>query len=112
MRSMLFGPAMPSVAAWVEMFVQPDFAPVGWAGHLQSYWRMRDRPNVLFLTYEELSATALRGFGGSPGSWGVELTSTELAEVERRSSFAYMKQEQHRFNPGPRRAVGAAPAGT
>ena len=31
---------------------------------------------------------------------GVELNVAELAEVERRSSFAYMKQEQHRFNPG------------
>ncbi|HZF31268.1 MAG TPA: sulfotransferase domain-containing protein [Gammaproteobacteria bacterium] len=100
MRSMLFGPAMPSVAAWVEMFVQPDFAPVGWAGHLQSYWRMRDRPNVLFLTYEELKRDCAAGIRRIAGFMGVELTSTELAEVERRSSFAYMKQEQHRFNPG------------
>jgi hypothetical protein len=100
MRSMMFGPAMPSVATWVELFIRPDFAPVSWAAHLQSYWRVRDRPNVLFLTYDEMkrdSAVAIRRIAAF---MGVELATTELAEVERRSSFAYMKEAQHKFNPG------------
>src|SRR5262245_57549202 len=100
MRSMLFGPAMPSIATWAEMFVQPDFAPVSWAAHLQSYWRVRDRPNVLFLTYEEMKRDASAGILKIAAFMRVELGTAELAEVVRRSSFAYMKQEQHRFNPG------------
>ncbi|HEX5047758.1 MAG TPA: sulfotransferase domain-containing protein [Gammaproteobacteria bacterium] len=100
MRSMVFGPAMPSVATWVEMFVQPSFAPVSWAAHLQSYWRVRDRPNVLFLTYEEMKRDSAAAILRIAAFMGVELAAAELAEVERRSSFAYMKQEQQRFNPG------------
>ena len=100
MRSMLLGPAMPSAATWVEMFVQPDFAPVSWAGHLQSYWRVRERPNVLFLTYEELKRDSAAGIRRIAAFMSVELAPAELAQVERRSSFAYMKEEQRRFNPG------------
>jgi len=100
MRSMLFGPAMPSIATWAEMFVQPDFAPVSWAAHLQSYWRVRDRPNVLFLTYEEMKRDSTAAIRKIAAFMGVQLAAAELAEVAHRSSFAYMKQEQQRFDPG------------
>lgn len=100
MRSMVFGPAMPSVATWVELFIRPDFAPVSWAAHLQSYWRVRDRPNVLFLTYEEMKRDPASVIRKIAAFMAVDLAAAELAEVERRSSFAHMKQMEHKFNPG------------
>ena len=100
MRALIFGPAMPSVATWVKSFTRPDFVPVSWAAHLQSYWRVRDRPNVLFLTYEELKRDAAGGVRRIAEHMGVELTAAELAEVVRRSSFTYMKEAQDKFNPG------------
>jgi hypothetical protein len=84
----------------VKVFTRPDFAPVSWAAHLQSFWRVRDRPNVLFLTYEEMKRDSRAAIARIAAFMGVELTAAELAEVERRSSFAYMKEHQHRFNPG------------
>ncbi|HET8695931.1 MAG TPA: sulfotransferase domain-containing protein, partial [Gammaproteobacteria bacterium] len=39
---------------------------------------------------------------------GVDLTAAELAEVERRSSFAYMKEHEHRFNSGQMVPWGSA----
>jgi hypothetical protein len=100
MRSMVFGPAMPSVETWVELFIRPDFAPVSWAAHLQSYWRVRDRPNVLFLTYEEMKRDPRTAIRKIAAFVGVDLAAAELEEVERRSSFAHMKQMEHKFNPG------------
>jgi aryl sulfotransferase len=100
LRSMLLGPAMPSVATWVEMFVSPDSSPMNWAAHLESWWRVRDRPNVLFLTYEQMKRDSGAAIQKIAAFMGVELAPAELAEVARRSSFSYMKQEQHKFNPG------------
>ena len=108
MRSMIFGPAMPSVASWVEMFISPSFAPVSWAAHLQSYWRVRDRPNVLFLTYEQMKRDTPAAIRRIADFLDIELTAAELAEVARRSSFPFMKAEQHKFNPGHVVPWGAA----
>jgi aryl sulfotransferase len=97
MKSLAFGPAMPSVATWVDLFIRPDFAPVSWAAHLQSYWRVRDRKNVLFLTYEEMKRDPSAAIRKISTFMGVELGAAELEEVERRSSFAHMKQIEHKF---------------
>jgi hypothetical protein len=100
MRSMIFGPAMPRVATWVEIFIRPDFSPVSWAAHLQSYWSVRDRPNVLFLTYDEMKRDSAAAIRRIAAFMGVELAAAELAEVQRQSSFAYMKDAEQKFNPG------------
>ena len=55
-RSMRSVRLMPSVAGWLDAYLSPDTALGSWAEHLQSYWRVRDRPNVLFLTYEQMRA--------------------------------------------------------
>jgi len=56
MRSLLLGPLMPSIRHWVELNLTGDLLSVSWARHLASYWRVRNQPNVLFLTYEDLRA--------------------------------------------------------
>jgi hypothetical protein len=54
LRSLVFGPMMPSMSRWVDYFLSPDFEQGSWAKHLASYWAVRERPNVLFLTYGEM----------------------------------------------------------
>jgi hypothetical protein len=100
MKSMIFGPMMPSVGTWVEMFLSPTFAVGSWAAHLAGYWRMRDQPNVLFLTYEEMKRDRAAAVGRIATFMQVDLSAEELAEVVRLSSFEYMKHRGARFEPG------------
>ena len=58
------GPMTPSVANFVEYFLSPAFQFCPWAEFLDGYWRMRDRENVLFMTYEEMKK-GLDGNGAS-----------------------------------------------
>ena len=101
-RSMFLGRLMPSVADWLDVYLSPD-TPIGsWAEHVASYWRERAKPNVLFLTYEQMR-------GDLPGTvdriatfMGVQLNEDERAAVIERSTFQYMKNIGHKFEPpGP-----------
>ena len=100
-RSMTMGRLMPSVEGWLDAYLSPDTALGSWAEHLASYWRVRDRANVLFLTYESMR-------GDLPGTvdkiavfMGVALTAEERAAVIEHSTFNHMKEIGHKFDaPG------------
>jgi hypothetical protein len=99
LKSMAFGPLMPSVARWVDYMLSADFRP-SWAEHLASYWAVRDQPNVLFLTYEQMRKDHVGAVRRIADFMGVELSSTELASVVEQSTFAAMKAGGARFEPG------------
>jgi hypothetical protein len=72
-----------------------------WARHLASGWRLRDRGNVLFLTYDGMRADLAGAVDEIATFMGVQLTSEERAAVIERSSFAYMKKIERKFEaPG------------
>lgn len=96
------GVLMPPVAAWLETYLSPSAALGPWAEHLASYWAVRDRPNVLFLTYEEMRADLPDTVDAIAGLLGVALTPEERSEVVRQSTFEHMKSIGDRFD-----AVGA-----
>jgi hypothetical protein len=100
-RSMVLGPLMPSVGRWLDTFLSPD-APIGsWARHLASGWRRRDSGNVLFLTYDGMRADLGSAVDAIAELMGVKLAPDERAAVIERSSFAYMKKIEHKFEaPG------------
>lgn len=96
-RAMGLGPLMPPVDAWLEAYLSPD-APMGsWARHLASGWNMRCRGNVLFLTYESMRADLGAAVDKIAAFMGVALTAEERVSVIERSSFAYMKKIEHKF---------------
>jgi len=97
-RSVALGRAMPPVAEWLDTFLSPDAALGSWAGHLQSYWSVRDRPNVLFLTYEQMRADLPGTVDRIAKLMGVALTADERAAVIERSSFEHMKKISHKFD--------------
>ena len=97
-RSVALGRAMPPVAEWLDTFLSPDAALGSWAGHLQSYWSVRDRPNVLFLTYEQMRADLPGTVDRIAKLMGVALTADERAAVIERSSFESMKKITHKFD--------------
>jgi hypothetical protein len=98
MRSIALGRAMPPVADWLDAFLSPDTALGSWAGHLHSYWSARDRPNVLFLTYEQMRADLPGTVDKIAKLMGVELAADERAAVIERSRFEHMKKIGAKFD--------------
>jgi hypothetical protein len=98
-RSMLLGPLAPSVAHYVDFFLSPEFPIGSWGKHVDGYWRLRDRENVLFLTYEEMKRDGAAAIRRIAQFMKVDLRVDEFDEVVRRSSFKYMKSADE-FNPG------------
>jgi hypothetical protein len=99
MRSIALGAAMPSVANWLDTYLSPHTALGSWAEHLQSYWLVRHRPNVLFLTYEQMRADLPAAVDKIASLMGVELTVEERDAVVERSTFEHMKKIGHKFDP-------------
>jgi hypothetical protein len=101
-RSMA-GPAlMPTVAGWLDAFLSPDTALGSWAQHVASYWRVRDRANVLFLTYEEMRSDLPAAVDRIAAFLRVELNAAERAAVVEQATFEHMKGISRKFDPiGP-----------
>jgi hypothetical protein len=102
LRAVGLGRAMPPVRRWLDVYLSPDTALGSWAAHLQSYWSVRDRPNVLFLTYEQMRADLPGAVDKIAKLMGVELTAAERAAVIEQCTFAHMKKIGAKFDPaGP-----------
>ena len=103
-RDVALGSLMPALEAWLDAFLSADTPFGSWAEHLHSYWQIRDRDNVLFLTYEEMKVDPAEAVRRIAEVMGVELSADEFAAVVERSTFGYMKQIAHKFDP-----LGAGP---
>jgi sulfotransferase family protein len=102
LRAVGLGRAMPSVRRWLDVYLSPDTALGSWAGHLQSYWSVRGRPNVLFLTYEQMRADLPAAVDEIARLMGVDLQPEERAAVIEQCTFEHMKKIGAKFDPaGP-----------
>lgn len=100
-RAMVMGSLMPTVEDWLDTYLSPDTALGSWAEHVACFWRLRDRPNVLFMTYESMRADLPGTVDRIAALMGVALSAEERAAVIERSSFAHMKSIGHKFDaPG------------
>lgn len=97
-QSIMMGPLMPSVDKWLDMFLSSNAILGSWAEHAHGGWALRDEPNVLFLTFEEMKADGRRAIERMAKLLDVGLTQRELAAVVERSSFDYMKSIGHKFD--------------
>jgi hypothetical protein len=88
---------MPPVRAWLEAYLSPNTVLGSWAAHAASYWQVRARPNVLFLTYEEMRVDLEGTVDKIAALMGVVLTAEERSAVARQSSFAHMKAIGDKF---------------
>lgn len=100
-RSMIMGPLMPTVAAWLDAYLSPDTPLGSWARHVASGWALRERSNVLFLTYESMRADLPAAVDRIAAFMGVALEAAERTAVIEHSTFDYMKKIGHKFDsPG------------
>ncbi len=95
-NKLLFDDVVP-VDAWVEAFRTDRFIYQPWPMFVDSWWKLRGRDNVLVLTYEEMQADSTGVIQRIADFLEVSLTSEQFAEVVGKSSFAYMKANDHRF---------------
>lgn len=100
LRAEVLGPMTPSVETFVQYFLSPSFQFCPWAEYVDGYWRIRDRPNVLFMTYEEVRKDLPAAVRRMAGLLGIDLTEQEIDSVARQSSFDYMKSIEHKFETG------------
>jgi len=78
-----------------------------WPTHLLGWWELATRPNVLFVSYEEMIAdldAVVRRVSGFLGV--VPLTEAERAAVVVKCSFRYMKEHQEAFEMHPPTVLG------
>lgn len=100
LRAEVLGPMMPSVENFVHYFLSPSFQFCPWAEYVDGYWRIRDRPNVLFMTYEEMRGDLPAAVRRIAALLAIDLTEAELDSVSRQSSFDHMKSIGHKFDTG------------
>lgn len=97
----MLGPLRPSVDTWLSLYLSDDAFCGPWPAFTASYWPWRDRPNVRFLTYEQMQADKPAVMRMLAEFLGVDLTADELAQVGARSDFAYMQAHDHKYHQSP-----------
>ena len=107
----VLGSAMPSVDTWYKLFMSDGFLIGGsWAANTAGYWAQRHRPNVLIVSFKSMKRD-LKGTVRKVARFlDIEAPEELVDEVTEKSSFAYMKQIDHKFRMGkiiPWRAEGA-----
>lgn len=96
--NVMLGPLMPTVPTWARNARRAILEP--WVEFTNGYWLWRDRPNVLFLTYEQMLDDPRDMIRKIATLMEVALTEPEVEKVYSLSSFAYMKSVDHKFYPG------------
>ena len=97
-RSILLGPLMIPLDEWLDIYLSEDTFCGSWAEHLQSGWQLRDRDNVLFLTYEEMKRDHAGSVDQIAALMGVSLTPKERDAVITQSSYPHMKSISRKFD--------------
>jgi hypothetical protein len=102
------GPVMPKPELWFELFLGDKF-PLNfgntWAEHTASYWALKDKPNVLILSFSDMKRDLARAVQKVADTLGVTLTPEEKRNVIERSTFAYMSAIEEKFTPMPKGAL-------
>lgn len=95
---LLFEGIVP-VEVWVEAFQTKNFMFQPWPMFINDWWKLGKLENVMVLTYEEMKADSVGIVQRIADFVGVNLTSEQLDKVIEKSSFSYMKANDHKFAP-------------
>ena len=97
-NQLLFGETVP-VDAWVDAFQTNNFVYQPWAELTDSWWRLRNRDNVLVYLYEDMIREGEQCIKKVADFLEITLSESEFSKVVEKSSFAYMKKNDHLFSP-------------
>lgn len=90
------GPGKAPWSVFVDRFLSSENG--SWMEHVRDWYLNRGRPNVLFLTYGELSQNLEATIRRIAEFVGVAVDDDRLRSIAKRCSFASMKAEEAKFD--------------
>lgn len=88
-----------TIEEWLDFFLSPKFSIGSWAEHADSYWALRDRPNVMVTFFHEMKKDHRGVLKKIVDLMEVSLTDSQFEKVIEKCSFQYMKQHDAQFAP-------------
>lgn len=96
--SKLMGPMAPQKNDFEGWFCSDDMWWGTWASHAEGWWQWsQDKDNVLFVHYEQLLEHPESEIQRIAEFLDVELNEQQLANAVEKSSYRYMKENDHYF---------------
>ena len=95
-NELLCGGSVP-IDAFVKSFQSDRFQYQSWPVFINSWWELKERENVLLVTFEEMKANPARMIRTVAAFLGVSLTGTQTQKVFEKTSFNYMKANDCKF---------------
>ncbi|MCB9700474.1 MAG: sulfotransferase domain-containing protein [Myxococcales bacterium] len=95
---------------WIEMVLEDRLVFGSWAAHTASWWGLRRRPNVLLVTFAEVTRDLEGAVRRVAEFLGVRLDDEARARVVERCSFPWMKAHDAAFRPPVPPLPGRSPA--
>lgn len=84
---------------YAEMFIRGKVFPGSWFRHVAEWYAHRNDPNIIFLTYEDLSSDLEGTVRRIIDFCGLEVAPESLPRILERCSFSYMKKYEPKFSP-------------
>jgi len=98
----LTGPLAPAYPELLDWYCSDEMWWRSWPEHVDGWWRWaQERDNVLFVHYEDMLGDLDGAVGLVAAFLDVALSDAERAEVVRKSSYAYMKENEELFEMSP-----------
>ncbi|XP_063964320.1 sulfotransferase 1C2-like [Lytechinus pictus] len=88
---------LPNYVSWDEFFEEflAGRAPYGsYFDHILPWWKLRDHPNVLFLTYEDMKKDSRKAIVQIAEFMGKSLPDDIIDRIVEASSFKFMKSNK------------------
>jgi hypothetical protein len=86
-------------AEFFERFMRGDIGYGSWFEHVARWWAHRHDPNVLFLTYEELTRDLEGCLRRIIAFGGFEVAPERFPAILERCRFDFMKRHESQFDP-------------
>ena len=98
-------PGAVSMSDFARHWIGRGAAGTDYWTHLLSWWAERDNPDVLILSYEQMTAEPEATIRRVAGFCGIPLDDELMALTLERSSFGFMLQHKDRFDDAMMRAA-------
>lgn len=108
---LFFGAMTPPPDAWLEFFGSDEAIAGPWHRFTATWWAARERPNVLFLRFEDIKARPKTAISQIATHLGIDLTPEQLERIAEATSFEEMKAINHKFYP-VRQTIWSTKGGT
>ncbi|CAL4082907.1 unnamed protein product [Meganyctiphanes norvegica] len=80
---------------FIDIFIKEKWLHAPYSTHINTAWKVRDNPNLLFLFYEDLKADILGQLKRVDNFLGTNRTEEQLKNVASHSSFPEMRKRSY-----------------